>query len=127
MGTTDPNYGGVGVGPGARRGFSGKVSKKRWNFGSVFWVLASQPASQPAASQQPACHSVPKTVYFVSKMLTEREFQRIGLSSGAHNEIERTLPKKAPSVATVFFVCSISLSLSLSLSLELYLSLWGYS
>ena len=35
-------------------------------------------------------------------------------------EIERTLPKKASSEATVFFAGSISLSLSLSLSLELY-------
>ena len=38
------------------------------------------------------------------------------VSSEIPREIERTLPKKAPIVATVFFVCSISLSLSLSLS-----------
>ena len=29
MGTTDPNYGGVGIGPGARRGFARKLLNKR--------------------------------------------------------------------------------------------------
>ena len=48
MGTTDPDYGGVGMGPGARRAFVRFVFKKHSISGPKFVVLAA--SSQPAAS-----------------------------------------------------------------------------
>ena len=47
MGTPDPDYGGVGIGPGARLGVGRKLHKKNHNLGSIFDPLApQQPASQ---------------------------------------------------------------------------------
>ena len=36
MGTPIPDYGGVGIGPGARHGFGRKLQKKNGNLGHLF-------------------------------------------------------------------------------------------
>ena len=60
MGTTDPGYVGVGMGPGARLGFVRMLLKKIKKIGSFFAVHASQ----PAASSQPPCDSSPQNSVF---------------------------------------------------------------
>ena len=59
MGTTDPNCGGVGVGPGAQLGVGRKLQKKNHFFASIFMVFPS--SKQAAASLNTLAHH-PRTL-----------------------------------------------------------------
>ena len=60
------------------------------------------------SSEIPGVHA--RNPRFMSTLLTKCSV--LAVRPGLHfASIERTLPKKAPSAATVFFVCGISLSL----------------